>query len=1030
MTGLKKTIRISLITIGSAVLLCIIATAVALWFVFTPSKLTPIVEKAASEYTGADIGIGKVDLVFFSSFPRLALKIDNGTLTIRDTSGRSASGRDSLIEFKRCRIVFNPVAYLSENRLIIHRIFIDSARIHAYRDADGNANWNLFNSKSAGHETDTSAAGQGFMPKSVLLRSLRIKDADIVFNDRLTDTYAGIRNVNTTLKFGAGIKGMGADMDFSCADILFYQQGDLLLKRTALTLKATAGLNRDSMKVVLKNAELGINDMDFTLDGYCRRDTMSKAARLDLNFTAAAPSVENALRLIPESVVEHKALTADGSVMLEGRISGGYGKNILPTVTLCLKIDNASARYEGLPYGIERLSADFDAFIDLMREQESFMDLKIFQLKGHDIDVLANAKVTEIFKDPLISLNTVAAIDFGSISKTLPLKEGIRLSGDIDADIKIRTRLSTLKNQDFGRIFAAGKIRMDSVVVKDSASGTEAVGDIDLRFFGGKALGMDGTVSKLHFNSPAARAIADSLQLKIISTRPKDTSRVFRMNANLTMDRIGASIGDSLKIFCGRGSVKAGLGPGSNSMNRPEANIEIETDSLFVKSGGQAGGMKKGVITIKAEKLRDSIWKPSGRLSFGRMVLHTPGCALPLRINRTVIRFGDRKISLKKAAVRIGHSNAVLTGNVYDLYGAMKKGKILRADLDISSRNININQLLRAFSAGDATEQEIEADTVSAGMKLFKVPDNIDFRLTTDIGRLRFGKYIFHDIKGNAELKDSHVYLENLTLGAFGKTTIEASLIYKAATQRFGYAGFDLKVHDVDIATLVDATPSIDSLVPMLQSFKGKVQMDVAAEAVLDSVLNIRIPSLRSAVYIRGDSLVLMDGETFAEISKKLMFKNRKENMIDSISVNITVEDGSVNIYPFLLKIDRYQAAVGGVQNMDMSFDYHISILKSPLPFKAGLNIRGTIDDMKFGIGRAKYKNAVTPVATRHIDSLRINLSDEITRRFRSAAERSKWGDRAAGRAKIDWDRKRDSTRRHHRRSADEDSIEWERLPR
>ena len=160
------------------------------------------------------------------------------------------------------------------------------------------------------------------------------------------------------------------------------------------------------------------------------------------------------------------------------------------------------------------------------------------------------------------------------------------------------------------------------------------------------------------------------------------------------------------------------------------------------------------------------------------------------------------------------------------------------------------------------------------------------------------------------------------------------------------------------------------------------------------------------------------------------MFKNRKENMIDSISVNITVEDGSVNIYPFLLKIDRYQAAVGGVQNMDMSFDYHISILKSPLPFKAGLNIRGTIDDMKFGIVRAKYKNAVTPVATRHIDSLRINLSDEITRRFRNAAERSRWGDRAAGRAKIDWDRKRDSTRRHHRRSADEDSIEWERLPR
>ena len=42
-------------------------------------------------------------------------------------------------------------------------------------------------------------------------------------------------------------------------------------------------------------------------------------------------------------------------------------------------------------------------------------------------------------------------------------------------------------------------------------------------------------------------------------------------------------------------------------------------------------------------------------------------------------------------------------------------------------------------------------------------------------------------------------------------------------------------------------------------------------------------------MYIKGDSLVLMDGETFAEISKMLMFKNKKKNVFDSISVNVVV---------------------------------------------------------------------------------------------------------------------------------------------
>ena len=40
------------------------------------------------------------------------------------------------------------------------------------------------------------------------------------------------------------------------------------------------------------------------------------------------------------------------------------------------------------------------------------------------------------------------------------------------------------------------------------------------------------------------------------------------------------------------------------------------------------------------------------------------------------------------------------------------------------------------------------------------------------------------------------------------------------------------------------------------------------------------------------------------------MFKNKKENVFDSISVNVTVHDGNVTVYPFLVEIDRYKAAV------------------------------------------------------------------------------------------------------------------------
>ncbi|MCC9168803.1 hypothetical protein [Pontibacter harenae] len=63
-----------------------------------------------------------------------------------------------------------------------------------------------------------------------------------------------------------------------------------------------------------------------------------------------------------------------------------------------------------------------------------------------------------------------------------------------------------------------------------------------------------------------------------------------------------------------------------------------------------------------------------------------------------------------------------------------------------------------------------------------------------------------------------------------------------------------------------------------------------------------------------------------------------------------------MNILPALLEIDRYKLAVGGVQNLEMSHNYHISVLESPVPFKTGLDVIGKYADFKFNITTAKYK--------------------------------------------------------------------------
>lgn len=68
-----------------------------------------------------------------------------------------------------------------------------------------------------------------------------------------------------------------------------------------------------------------------------------------------------------------------------------------------------------------------------------------------------------------------------------------------------------------------------------------------------------------------------------------------------------------------------------------------------------------------------------------------------------------------------------------------------------------------------------------------------------------------------------------------------------------------------------------------------------------------------------------------------------------------------IEIFPFLLEMDRYKVAVGGEHNIDMTFKYHVSLLKSPIPFRAGVDISGSLEKMKFRITKAKYKDLFIP---------------------------------------------------------------------
>ena len=139
---------------------------------------------------------------------------------------------------------------------------------------------------------------------------------------------------------------------------------------------------------------------------------------------------------------------------------------------------------------------------------------------------------------------------------------------------------------------------------------------------------------------------------------------------------------------------------------------------------------------------------------------------------------------------------------------------------------------------------------------------------------------------------------------------------------------------------------------------------------------------------ITGDDLAIKDSPMYKSLARKLLFKNKKEGHIEHMSVEGIISNSTVEIFPFIIKLARYTLALSGIQNLDMSFKYHASLIKSPFLIKLGLDIYGEdFDNWKFKIGKPKYKNADVPAFSSVIDETKVNLVQSIKDIFRKGVD-------------------------------------------
>ena len=87
--------------------------------------------------------VESVELTFFSTFPQFGLKVDEGFLVSKVLNDSLPQKTDSLLAFKECVLIVNPLDYFLKNKISVYNLSLKNVAVYAYRNKTGKANWEI-----------------------------------------------------------------------------------------------------------------------------------------------------------------------------------------------------------------------------------------------------------------------------------------------------------------------------------------------------------------------------------------------------------------------------------------------------------------------------------------------------------------------------------------------------------------------------------------------------------------------------------------------------------------------------------------------------------------------------------------------------------------------------------------------------------------------------------------------------------------------------------------------------------------------
>lgn len=1007
---MKKALKISLISIASLVGLLLIIVSIACFLIFTPSKLTKIVNKEVPKFITCNFNIERAELTFFKTFPYVGVDIQQLTLL----NPMFGSPSDTLLHVNSCTAAINIRELVKNNKIEVQTLQLDDGHANLFINKIGQNNFSIF-------KTDTTSSSEfnyALDLQKIVTQNVRVKFTDVqdalvadltnldmllkgqwenknadgkinLTTDKFTfytlDSNAvNVRYKDMAFKFKGDLqdlKQVNGDLDLTIDELNFRLGDDAYLDSANIHINSDLDLSLANQKISIKDLLLKIDEYQLNVNGTAKRDSATGDIEMDLNYKTQKWPLKEFLAMIPRAIIGDALddLDVDGKMGLTGTITGHYNENQFPVITADADWSEGTFSKKDFPLTFDRIQSQFNVNLDLDHQTDvSIKKLDCYTGRNH---LTATGKISDLLERMLFDVNVTGNLHLPDFKSMLP-DALTRCNGDADATVSAKFDYDQLSNLAIDKMEAAGKFHFKQLdlVYKDSLAlqspsmnvditfpinehpyniGEWAEAKIDAETLNGYKIGLgEIAATGTHLDAFVNDLMDSTLSLKLGTTYQFETLAG-------KMDTIDAV------LFAAQGTFAM--------MDARDLNITHNCESLIAHYGSGTSA-QTGKLDLTAQTNYDENgyntlmqWNPSAKLKLKNGKIETSSIEVPIDLSTVDVDFTMRKCNIQEGSGKFGNSDFTISGKVLNIDKYFLGQDLLSGNLELVSNYIDINEIIDVINGMGAPDSLLAEEPEHQEDNPFIVPYGIDLTMHTLVKKALYEDVNIRNIGGYITVKDGILVLDEMGITS-DAARMQLTAMYKSPRKNHLFLGLDFHLLDIKIAELIDLIPEVDTILPMLKAFSGNAEFHFAAETNLKSNYDLKFSTLRGAAAINGKDLVVLDSETYQKISKLLKFKKGTTNKIDSLSAEATIFKNEVDVYPFLVSIDKYQAILSGRHKLDMTYNYNISLIK---PIRIGLDIIGT-DKRKFKVGKAKYATLFKPEKQNVVEQNVMQLKTQI----------------------------------------------------